>query len=139
MSRSPEQRNTVSSSWWVRFCQWLWDRRKFVWGTVIVGILISVVSTWLTTSTSIFTGTPLGAALQWVYDHLLLAGFIGVCLLFLTLLVGVVTHLANASTRVSEASDLQQSRGALIIELLVSEPDLVVHRIIIPVDVHLDP
>ena len=114
MSRPPEQRNTLSPRWWIHLCQWLWDRRKFVWGTLIVGILISVVSTWLTTSTSIFTGTLLGAALQWVYNHLLLAGFIGVCLLFLTLLVGTVSHLAGVSTRVSEASDLQQSRGALI-------------------------
>src|SRR5258708_39180766 len=98
MSISPEQQPAPSSRWWVRLCQWLWDRRKFVRGILIVGIIVGGSVKWLTSSTSIFTGTPLGTILLWIRDHLLLTGFIGVCLFFLVVLVGVVSHLAGAST-----------------------------------------
>ena len=101
MSISPEQQPAPSSRWWVRLCQWLWDRRKFVWGILIVGIIVGVSVNWLT-STSIFTGTPLGAILLWMRDHLLLAGFIGLCSLFLTLLVGVVSYLVDTPGKCRE-------------------------------------
>jgi hypothetical protein len=110
MSSPSEQHPAPSSRWWVRLCQWLWSKRGFIWGTLIAGIGLN----WLT-STSIFTGTPLGIGLLWMRDHLLLAGLSGVCLLFLTLLVGVVSHLAGPSTRpATTASEHQQSRIALI-------------------------
>ena len=109
-----EQQNPIPPGWWVRLCQWLWGFRKFVLVTLIVGILISVTATWLTTSTSIFTGTLLGTILLWIRDHLLLAGFIGVCLLLLTLLVGTVSHLADASTRAGAIANQQQNRSVLI-------------------------
>lgn len=114
MPSPSEQQNTTPLSWWVRLCQWAWTQRGFIWGTLIVGIFVSVVATWLTTQTSIFTGTPLGTALLWIRDHLLLAGFIGLSLFLLTLLVGAVGRLTGASTRANLVSDLQQSRGALI-------------------------
>ena len=104
MSRLPEQRNAQSLHWWVRLCQWLWSQRGFIWGTLIVGILVSVAATWLTSSTSIFIGTPLGTALVWIREHLLLAGLLGVILFLFTLLVGAVSHLADASTHASSGS-----------------------------------
>ncbi len=113
MPRSPEQRNTISPSWWIRLCQWLWGRRKFVWSVLIVGIIVGVSVNWLTSSTSIFTGTPLGTILLWIRDHLLFVSFIGVCLLFLTLLVGAVTHLVDASTRAGTVPN-PQNLSALI-------------------------
>jgi DNA polymerase III delta prime subunit len=98
MSKSPEQQNTILLSWWVRLCRWLWAQRGFIWGTLITGILISIIATWLTTQTSIFTGTPLGIVLLWIYDNLPLAGFIGLSLFLLTVLVGVVSHLPDIPT-----------------------------------------
>jgi|GEM_PF-5059048 len=106
MSRSPEQQNAVALAGWIRFCQWCWARRNFVWGVLVVGIILGVTVNWLTSSTSIFTGTPLGTILLWLRDHLLFAGFIGACLLFFTLFVGTVSYLANASTRASGQSSL---------------------------------
>src|SRR2546425_5508402 len=38
-----------------------------------------------------------------------------------------------------EIVQVHQSRGTLIIELLVGEPDLVVRRIVVPVDIHPNP
>jgi len=115
MSRLPEQRNAQPPRWWVRLCQWLWSQRGFIWGTLIVGIVVSVAATWLTSSTSIFTSTPLGTALLWIRDHVLLAGFIGVSLLLLTLLVGAVSRQANISSLPpAPASRQQQNRHAFI-------------------------
>jgi len=87
---------------WIRLCQWLWNRRKFVWGGLIVSIIVGVSGDRLTSSTSIFTGTPLGAILLWMRDHLLLASFIGLCSLFLTLLVGVVSYLVDTPGKCRE-------------------------------------
>jgi len=115
MSRQPEQRNAQLPRWWVRLCQWLWSQRAFIWGTLIVGIVVSVAATWLTSSTPIFTSTPLGTILLWIRDHVLLAGFIGVSLLLLTLLVGAVSHQADTSTLPpAPASGQQQNRHAFI-------------------------
>ena len=115
MSKLPEQRNTISPRWWVRLCQWLWNQRGFIWGTLIVGIVINVIAALLTARTSIFTGTLLGATLQWTGEHLLLAVFISLSLLLLTLLVGAVSHRANdIPTRADVPSGQQQNRRAFI-------------------------
>ena len=115
MSKLPEQRNTISPRWWVRLCQWLWNQRGFIWGTLIVGIVINVIAALLTARTSIFTGTLLGATLQWIGEHLLLAVFISLSLLLLTLLVGAVSHRANdIPTHADVPSGQQQNRRAFI-------------------------
>ncbi len=115
MASPRELHPAPSSRWWVRLCQWLWSPYRVIWGTVTVGILPSVVATWLTVQTLIFTGTPLGTGLPWVRDYLLFAGFIGVCLLLLALLVGTLRHLAAPSARpAAPAPEQQQNRHALI-------------------------
>ena len=57
----------------------------------------------------------MGTILFWIRDHLLLAGIIGTCLLFLTLLVGAVSHLADTFTLpAAPTSGQQQSRRAFL-------------------------
>lgn len=68
MSSPSEQQSAPSSRRWVRLCRWLWAQRGFIWGTLIVGILVSIMATWLITQTSIFIGTPLGTGLLWIRD-----------------------------------------------------------------------
>lgn len=121
MFRRPEPQNTASPGWWVRLCQWLWGQRGVIWGTLIIGIFVSVAATWLTSSTSIFTGTPLGTILLWIREHLLLAGLIGVILFLLTLLVGVVSQRADIPTRAGATADQQQQNRRAFIQRLHSE------------------
>src|SRR5437763_15440178 len=106
---------------WVGLCQWLWDRQKFIWGVLIVGIIVGVSVNWLTSSTSILTGTLLGTILLWISDHLLLAGIIGACLLFLTLLVGAVSHLADTFTLPAAPTSGQQQNRRAFLHLLRNE------------------
>src|SRR5258708_3137066 len=111
MSRPPELQNMTSLNWWVRLCCWLWGKQGLLWSTIILGTVISAFGAWLFTPWGTdFTKLPIG----WAVKNPGIILLARLCLRFLTLLVGAVSHLAGASPRVSEASDLQQSRGALI-------------------------
>ena len=37
--------------WWVRVCRLLWRVLRFVWGTLILGIVIATIATIATTTT----------------------------------------------------------------------------------------
>src|SRR5215472_14942515 len=45
----------VAPSWWVRLCRWLWRGLLFVWGTLVVGIVVATIANLNTTTTD----TPL--------------------------------------------------------------------------------
>jgi len=66
---------------WVRLCQWLWKQRGFVWGTIILGIVLNIFATWLVTPWgTIYSNTPLGSVL----DYPLLWALVGLGLLIFT-------------------------------------------------------
>jgi NACHT domain len=46
---------TTRRPWWIRVCRWLWHELGFVWGTLIVGIIIATIANLNTTTTD----TPL--------------------------------------------------------------------------------
>jgi hypothetical protein len=67
---------------WVRFCRWLWKWRNFVWGMVVVGLIVGLIAGWLLTPRGThFSQTQLGFFL---YHHPLPFILIGVGLLGLT-------------------------------------------------------
>ncbi len=64
MADPSQQSTTPPQPAWIRFCQWLWKQRGFLWGTVIFGVGLNLVASWLITpSGAIFSQTPLGTIL----------------------------------------------------------------------------
>src|SRR5712692_8237540 len=55
MPVSPSQGTTVSVTWWVKLCRWLWPGLRYVWTTVILVIVATTIAN-VSTAT---TDTPL--------------------------------------------------------------------------------
>jgi NACHT domain len=78
---------------WVRPCRWLWNQRGFVWGTVILGLALNLIASWLITPPgTTFSQTPLGSLL----GHPLLFALGGVGLLGLTAGLWLINRLYPA-------------------------------------------
>src|SRR5579859_2603005 len=74
----------------VPICRWLWKQRGFVWGTVVIGLILNLFATWLTTPAgSTFSNTPLGA----IFGHPLLSALAGLGLLALLLKLRLTTDI----------------------------------------------
>lgn len=112
MSHLPERQTTTTHpQWWVSFCCGLWQVLKYVWGAVLLVLALNILAAWLISKSLDFHGTPLG----WILDHLLYAGFIGLSLLLLTVLVGVVCYLGKRVSPQQEATtQIEQNRSALL-------------------------
>ena len=66
---------------WVCLCQWLWKQRGLVWGTIILGIGLSIFAGWLVSPWgTTYSNTPLGSILS----HPWLWALVGLGLLILT-------------------------------------------------------
>jgi hypothetical protein len=87
MADPSRQSTTPPRSAWFRLCQWLWNQRGFLWGTVIIGVALNLFASWLITPLgTTFSQTPLGTLL----GHPLLFALGGVSLLGLT---GILWHI----------------------------------------------
>lgn len=98
---------------WVRLCQWLWNQRGFLWGTVIFGIVLNLFASWLITPWgNIFSQTPLGSLL----GHPLPFVLGGVSLLGLTGGLWLINrfHPALVSQRVPQRPLTRAEQQALI-------------------------
>src|SRR6266487_4805838 len=62
---SSSQNQSVSSPRWISFCSRLWRLQGYIWGTVIIGLIINLVSTFLVAKRVDLTGAPLG----WLITH----------------------------------------------------------------------
>src|SRR5262249_53331746 len=87
----------VAPSWWVRLCRWLWRGLLFVCGTLVLGVLVNVGSSWLITKNFDLAGTPLG----WGMDHLWVMLFLLFLLAMLTMLSWVGSQQRPTSTPLS--------------------------------------
>src|SRR5437870_4823011 len=111
MSGPSEQHNTLSSRWWVRLCQWLFRGLLFLLGTIVLGLTLNIIATWLTAKGFDLKGTPL----EWIIQHLTVAIACGGVLLVLTIVAGVLSRRGEASAIHSpSALPAQQNRNALI-------------------------
>ena len=63
MSSSINQ--SIPSSLWIRCCAKLWHLQSYIWGTVILGLIVNLVSSFLTEKGGDLMGTPLG----WLIIH----------------------------------------------------------------------
>ncbi|SRR6266568_4336375 len=89
---------------WVRLCRWLWKQRGFLWGTVIIGIALNLIASWLITPLgTAFSQTPLGALL----GHPLPFALGGVGLLGLTAGLWLINHLHPAPASLETSPRLQ--------------------------------
>lgn len=89
----PQQLTAPRENAWVRFCRWLWKHRGFIWGTVVLGVVLNLFASWLSTPAgSTFSNTPLGA----IFGHPLLSALIGLGLLALTAGLWLINRLYPA-------------------------------------------
>ena len=73
--------------------QWLFRGLLFLWGSVVLGLAVSVGATWLTTKRFDATGTPLG----WVIQYLPVVFACGGVLLMLTIGSGMLGRQRESS------------------------------------------
>src|SRR5260370_19245793 len=93
--RDPLRPSTApSQSFWAIFWRWLWRGFCLLWGVIVVGVLVNVLSTRLSSDPGFPPDSPVGLALH----NLPLTIAAGIILLLLTLLVGVLYHQRNAQS-----------------------------------------
>jgi energy-coupling factor transporter ATP-binding protein EcfA2 len=66
---------------------------RFFWVAVLFALVLNIVATWLTSTTNIFSESPLG----WMLVHFQLTGSIGLALLILTLLIEYVNYRVTSA------------------------------------------
>src|SRR5579859_1329841 len=88
----------------VPICRWLWKQRGFVWGTVVIGLILNLFATW--------PNTPLGA----IFGHPLLSALAGLGLLALTGGLWLINHLnpSPVSQNAPARPITQRDRQALV-------------------------
>lgn len=83
----------------VMLCRWLWEKQSFFWGTVILGIIVNFVSTWLLQSQSIdYGGSPFGLTLNWMTQHIPIVLCVGILILLLDIVIYLVSHSKSTKT-----------------------------------------
>lgn len=105
-----EPMTAKSRRWWYTVCSWLQPVFRFIWLTLIVGLVVSVASTWLTTRGWNIDGTPL--AWIWLHWFPLLVGSIG--LLIFTIIVEIVVRQHPSAAAFLQSPAFQQNRAALL-------------------------
>jgi hypothetical protein len=89
----------ASSPWWIQLCDWLSRQRGFVWGNIILGIILNVLATWLVTPAgSTFSNTPLGV----LFVHPLITVLAGTGLIVLSIIVTLVARYSRGSSKFFE-------------------------------------
>src|SRR5215472_2767518 len=105
----------VAPSWWVRLCRWLWRGLLFVWGTLVVGIVVTTIANLNTTTTD----TPL-SKLYFIHVAItspLPTGVVIGTLLLLTVISGIGSQRRPATMPLSPS---QQNRLHLLRRLRFS-------------------
>jgi NACHT domain len=103
----PSRQSSTPQPGWLRLCQWLRPKLKFLWTAVVLALVLGIVTTWLTTKHFDIRGTPL----EWFPDHwpLVLAG--GGLLIVLT---AVVSYLGRPVTSSPGVLPTRRDRRELI-------------------------
>ncbi len=117
MDNDPPLSQAASSSYfWVRFCRRLWQRKDFVYGTVLLGIVLNVVATWsMTPWGTSFVHTPMGTFLAHPLDDFL----IGISLLLLTVVIWAVSRFGAVPSAIAgvDSAIMQRNRAILVSRL----------------------
>ncbi len=105
--------------WWIHPVRWLWLALRFLWGTIILGILVGILPTvlFLTRRTDPHT-LIIGVVLDWVGHYWVLSLVVSLLLLALTVLTWVLVRRLDDAPALQHraiAPDLlQRSRMALL-------------------------
>lgn len=83
----------------VRLCRWLWHKQSFFWSTIILGIFVNLVSTWLMQSQTMnYDKSPFGLTLYWMSQHITFVLCIGVMILLIDVAIYLGSHSPPAKT-----------------------------------------
>ncbi len=115
---------SASLSWWARGCLWLWRGLLWVWGTFIVGIIISTIANFNTTSTNTSFSRLYLIHIVVTYPLLTLTSVGG--LLLITLLSWIGSRKRNNT---ASLSPVQQNRLHMLQRLQKTYDDLLTHSL----------
>lgn len=102
----------IPSPWWVQMSEWLSRQRGFVWGDIILGVILNIFATWLISpSGSTFSNTPLGTLLA----HPLIFFLVGIGLI---VLLGVVKLIAYFSGRQFKVFEHQEAAYQFLMNMI---------------------
>src|SRR5437660_1405257 len=87
---SPSRKSPlVSAPLWIRLCKVVWKIAAFLGTVVVVGLVVNVASTWLTSS----NGTiPTNSPLRWLLAQWPITVLVGGCFLLIALLFFILSH-----------------------------------------------
>ena len=114
--------NSGLVSWWIRLCRHLWEIAVFLGVTVLLGLVINVLSTWLTSS----HGTlPPDTPLTSLMTHWPITVLIGCCLLLIAALAWAIDRqnpsAAQASLPTAQDRQRMQRRLRLRYEQMLAQ------------------
>ena len=113
---SSQKAPLVSIPLWIRLCKVLWKITAFLGTVVVVGLVVNVASTWLTSS----HGTiPTDSPLRWLLAQWPITVLVGGCFLLIALLTFVLSRwpihkIASSEEQASGTSQvIEQQRGLM--------------------------
>ncbi|HYU74400.1 MAG TPA: hypothetical protein VEL31_17155 [Ktedonobacteraceae bacterium] len=123
--------NTIPlQRWWVRLHRWLWRGFGFVWGTIMFGLFLSMITNVLKSK----------GILRWMNQNLLMGSPVGLGFLVPRILVGLAKHQSSSHLAQSVSlAQVQQSCAALVQALPRSRKELAQSlpgRVLMPLQVH---
>lgn len=107
----PSQDRQVNDAWWRQFCNWIWKISGVIGTGVILSIVVSVFSTWLTSSSG---NIPSDSPLAQLLIHWPIVLLVGCCLLLVAILARVLSQEPIHST---SSSLTKQNRNQMLQQL----------------------
>jgi MFS family permease len=95
---SSSQDSMPPAPWWVRLCRWLWKIIAFVGVSVVLSLVVSVLSTWLISSSFPPRNSPVALLIEWLVARWPVTLIIGCCSLLLAALIGAVSRWSPQHT-----------------------------------------
>jgi len=115
---------SVPAPWWIRLCRWLWKIAAFVGVSVVLSLVVSVLSTWLTSPKGVLpTDSPAARLVAWLVAEWPVMLLVGCCFLLLALLIGVVSRGPAQAT--APLAPAQQNRVRMLRRLRRSYSDVI--------------
>ena len=102
MQRTPSKNALKPPDWFIRLCRWFWGKRSFVWGAIILNLVLGVIVTLLFTEPTNITKLPIG----WAFQNPLIIVIVFLVLLSLTIISGVVSRLPREARILFMVEDL---------------------------------
>ncbi|WP_126549193.1 AAA family ATPase [Dictyobacter kobayashii] len=100
---SRSKKSTVAPSLWIRLCHQLWNGLRFFWIVIVLGLVINIISTRMTSDADFAPNTPVG----WIGQHLSITIVAGAILVIITTVIFIIDHRNISASLLSPAKSGQ--------------------------------